>query len=94
MPYAFVVNVEFEPGGDPAEAQRMLAEDIVPRIKAQPGFQSGTWLRAVDQKTGMGAVIFDTEANASAALSTIPAERPPNAPKITNSAVYEVVFQA
>ena len=65
MPHAVVIKVTFSGDGDREEGQRMLDEVVVPLAKAQPGFRSGLWMR--DGTDGMGVVVFDTDANASAA---------------------------
>jgi hypothetical protein len=47
----------------------------------------------LDGKTGVGAVIFDTEANATAGLDTMTTSRPPEAPPVESTAIYEVVVE-
>jgi hypothetical protein len=92
MPFAAVTNVELE-GLDLAEAQKVLRDILVPRLKSLPGFQTARFLQALDGKTGVGAVIFDTEANATAALETMITQRPAQAPPVESSGVYEVVLE-
>jgi hypothetical protein len=94
VPYAFVVNVEFAPDSDPDDNQKMLHEGAIPAVKAQPGFQRGVWVRNLERTAGMGIAIFDTEENANAAAKEIPARRPPNAPTIVQSGVWEVAAEA
>jgi hypothetical protein len=89
MPYAAVTYVDLE-GRDLEAAEKLLKEGLIPMIKGLPGFQAARFLRSLDGKSGVGAVIFDTEANASAALVM---ERPAEAPPVTSSAVYEVVAE-
>jgi len=43
-------------------ARSMLADQVVPSVKAQPGYVSGCWLTPVDG-LGVSIVVFDTEAN-------------------------------
>ena len=95
MPYAFIAQVEFQDGSDPTVAQKVLENEVVPLVKAQGGFQRGTWFRNVDGKTGIGAAVFDTEASAKAAGEAIRSQqRPAEAPTITTTGVYEVVAEA
>jgi hypothetical protein len=93
MPFVAVTYVRLE-GRDPAEAQKLLSEVLVPRIKALPGFRSARFSRSLDSSTGVGAVIFDTEANAQAGLDAMTVGRPPEAPPVENTAIYEVVLEA
>jgi hypothetical protein len=66
--HAVIVEVDAS-GAEREEALRRLREEIVPRIKEAPGFQSGTWLMLNQDAKGMGLVLFDTEENAQAAAS-------------------------
>jgi hypothetical protein len=92
MPFVAVTNVRLE-SRDAAEAQKFLSEVLVPILKAQPGFQKARFLRSQDGKTGTGAVTFDTESNARASLDRMESERPPDAPPVESSAIYEVVLE-
>ena len=95
MPYAFVAQVQFQEGGDPALGQKMLETDVIPLVRSQAGFRNGIWFRNIDGKTGIGAAVFDTEANAKAAGEAIRAQtRAAEAPTITTTGVYEVVAEA
>ena len=57
------------PAGRPDVALTRLREEIVPSVKAAPGFQSGTWLRPNEDAKGGGLVVFDSEENAQAFAS-------------------------
>ena len=92
MPFAVVTLVSLE-GRDITDAEKRLNENLVPMIKALPGFQSARFLRSLDGKTGAGAVIFDTEANAKAALGTMSANRPAELPPVVQSGVSEVILE-
>jgi hypothetical protein len=92
MPFAAVTRVKLE-GRDVAEDQKFLNEMLIPRLKALTGFQSARFMRSQDGTTGAGAVIFDTESNARAALDAMMTERPADAPPIENTAIYEVVLE-
>jgi hypothetical protein len=50
---------------------------------------SGRSIRPQD----LTGVIFDTQANARAALDAMITQRPPQAPPVESSAVYEVVLE-
>ena len=64
-------------------------------MKSQAGFKKGIWFRNTDGKTGIGAAVFDTEANAKAAGEAIRSQQgPAEAPTITTTGVYEVVAEA
>ncbi len=75
MPFAAVTNVKLQ-GRDPAEAQKLLRDVLIPRLKGLPGFRTARFLRSTDGTTGIGAVIFDTESNAKAGLDTMTKDRP------------------
>lgn len=92
MPFAAVTNVSLE-GRDPAAGEQLLREVLVPRLKAQPGFRAARFLRSLDGKTGVGAVIFDTEANAKGGLDAMTSNRPAEAPPVESTALYEVVVE-
>jgi hypothetical protein len=93
MPYAFVAHVQLE-GADPELGRKMLEEGLIPAAKAQGGFQSGIWVRSADGKSGIGTIVFDTQANAEAGKSALDAQRPAEAPKVTDDGIYEVMAQA
>jgi hypothetical protein len=91
MPYAYVAEVEIT--NDDRDASRaMLNEGLVPVAKGLPGFQSGVWVRSGQR--GMGTIVFDTEENAVAGQAALDANRPAEAPKITQAGIYEVMAQA
>jgi hypothetical protein len=81
-------------GFSPADAEKLLNEQVIPIITGLPGFQSGVWLRSADTKTGMGIVVFDSEDNAAAARDGMGQNRPAGAPPITSSDIYFVTGQA
>jgi len=95
MSYAFIAQVSFEEGTDPAFAQKMLETEVVPLVQSQAGFLKGIWARNVDGKTGIGTAVFDTKANAEAAGQNIRVQpRPAEAPQIVSAGVYEIVAEA
>jgi hypothetical protein len=92
MAFAAVTYVNLE-GRDSVESLRILNDTLVPMLKSLQGFQSARFLRSEDQKTGAGAVILDTEAQATACLDIMTAQRPAQAPPVTDAGVYEVVLE-
>jgi hypothetical protein len=91
MPYALVVTVSIE---GIQGSEEMLRQQVIPAVKQQAGFVSGTWIRSEDGTNAMRVVLFDTKDNAEAAEQATPSVRPADAPAITGSSVYEVVGQA
>lgn len=92
MAYAAVTYVNLE-GRDSVESLRMLNDTLVPRMKSLQGFQSARFLQSRDRKTGIGAVILDTESQATACLDVLTSQRPAQAPPVTSSGIYEVVLE-
>ncbi len=92
MPFAAVWNVNFE-GHDLAAIEKRLREESIPRLRALPGFQAVRLLCSLDGTTGVGTVIFDTEANATAHMQTMATQRPADLPPVTTSGIYEVVVE-
>ena len=91
--HAMVATVEIKAGrGD--EAVAALNDQVVPRVKAMPGFVSGTWARSADGTKGHSVVIFETEDGAKAAMENAkqtPAEAPV---KTLYVEIYEVLAQS
>jgi hypothetical protein len=92
MTYAAVTYVNLE-GRERADGLKMLNDVLVPRIKSLAGFQSARFLSSPDGKSGIGAVICDTESHARACLDAMAIERPAEAPPVTSTALYEVVLE-
>ena len=61
--YAVLIEVDVS-GVDRDQGLTALREQIVPAIKAMPGFQSGTWLPGNEDGKGLSFTLWDTEANA------------------------------
>jgi hypothetical protein len=74
-------------------ASDLLQSTVVPRVKAQPGFVSATWLQSDDGATGVSLALFETKEQAEEAAKNV--QPPPGAPvTITKVEVGEVVAQA
>jgi hypothetical protein len=57
---------------DPTRADEVeihFRQDVIPWARRQAGFVSGQWLRAKDRRSGLGLVVFESSAAASAAAS-------------------------
>ena len=61
--YAVLIEVDVS-GVDPDQGLSALREQIVPSIKALPGFRSGTWLPGNEDGKGLSFTLWDTEENA------------------------------
>jgi len=85
MAHAVVMQVNLI--GDAETATKMLDEMVVPHAQAQPGFQRGMWMHN-EAMVGTGVIVFDTEANASAAMGAL--QPPPGGPTVINCSVFEV----
>jgi hypothetical protein len=94
MSYVAAMNVQLQDDVPQAERERMLRELILPRLRALPGFRNARFLRSLDGTTGLAAVMFDTEGNAKAGLDAMTTDRPPGAPPIVATALYEVVLES
>jgi hypothetical protein len=55
--YAVLIEVDVT-GVDPDQGLKALREQIVPSIKAMPGFQSGTWLPGNDDGKGLSLTLL------------------------------------
>ncbi|HEY5109526.1 MAG TPA: hypothetical protein VII96_07935 [Acidimicrobiales bacterium] len=85
MSNAVVMQVKLV--GTPEDADKMLQEIVVPTAKAQPGFQSGTWLHD-GAGNGMGVIVFATAEDAEAAKGVL--TPPPGGPQLVSSDIWVV----
>ena len=89
--HAALVAVKIDP--DQADAsQAALESQVVPMVKAAPGFIAGYWMEPVND-TAYSIVVFDTEEHARA---TAPPEGASPAPGVTvvRSDFQEVIAHA
>ena len=77
--HAVVVRVTVN---DEATGRKMLAEEVVPRASAAPGFVAGYWTRSANDQSGLSMIVFDTEDQANAAMAMIQ-QGPPNPDAVT-----------
>lgn len=61
--HAVLIEVDVS-GVDPEAGLSALRDQIVPAIKAMPGFRSGTWLPGNDDGKGLSLTVWDTEEHA------------------------------
>jgi hypothetical protein len=93
MPFVAVTNSTTR-GQDPALTKKLIRDVVVPRLQRLPGFQSARYGLSLDESSAIGTSVFDTEANAKKGLDAMMTGRPPEAPIITNTAIYEVIVEA
>jgi hypothetical protein len=89
MSNALVMHVKLV--GSPEDADKMLHEIVVPTAKAQPGFQSGSWLHD-GTGNGMGVIMFATAEQAEAAKGVL--TPPPGGPQLVSADVWVVGAEA
>jgi hypothetical protein len=85
--HAVLVKVKLSDNADPA----ILREQVVPRVKALPGFVAGYWTRS--DGVGRSIVVFESEENAQAASELVPSMIP-SGTIIEANEVNEVVAHA
>ena len=86
--HAVIVNVTIT---DPEAAERVLREQIVPRVSQAPGFVTGHWTRK--DNSGMSMIIFDSEEAANGMSEQI-ASTVPDEVTLESVEVREVVAHA
>jgi hypothetical protein len=90
--HAIVVNVDIKSD----DAVGMLHSQIVPTVKAQPGFVAGYWTRSADGTKGVSMSVYESEAAARDALQTLQGDPPPpEAPvSVASAEIYEILASA
>ena len=70
---------------DYAAAQKMLHSDVIPSVKAAPGFVAGWWLAPVDGKSGSGVSVevFESEDAARTFVEQFESQGPPDTTLVT-----------
>jgi hypothetical protein len=69
--HAVVIEVDTSGQPDQEAGLKHLREQIVPGVSQAPGFQSGYWLRPLEDGKGTSIVLFDTQQNAEAASQAL-----------------------
>ncbi len=85
--HAQVVTVEFTD----AEAAIKNLDELVPNVKASPGFVAGYWVR-LDDAHGTSIAVFDTEDQARAGAPPVGAEM--DGVRVASSRVGQVMGSA
>jgi hypothetical protein len=85
--HAQVVTVEFTD----AEVAIKNLEELVPNVKASPGFVAGYWVR-LDDSHGTSIAVFDTEDHARAGAPPVGGEM--EGVRVTGSQVGQVMGSA
>ena len=90
--HAVVVRVNIK---DVEAGEKMLNEEVVPRVKQAPGFVAGYWTRSDDGSNGMSTIVFESEEAAQGAKQALE-QRLPNedAVELQGAEVREVVASA
>jgi hypothetical protein len=90
--HAVVVRVTVN---DDERGRKMLAEEVVPRASAAPGFVAGYWTRSADDNSGLSMVVFESEEGANMAKQMIEQGPPdPEAVTLEGVEVREVIAHA
>ena len=66
--HAVVVRVDIN---DVDAAEKLLQEQVVPRVSGSPGFVAGYWTRSEDDSNGMSMIVFESEEAARAVADQI-----------------------
>ena len=69
--YAVIVRVKLPDGHTPEAGTAMVNNEVIPRVRQNPGASSGYWLFPSEGNQGLSFVLYDTEANANAAADRI-----------------------
>ena len=88
--HAVVVKVKLPTGRTIEEGKQQLETLVLPMVRQNPGVLNGYWLRPPEgeEEEGLSVVLFDTEANARAALDRV--QTPPDV-QLVHKEVREVV---
>ena len=90
--HAVVVRVTVK---DESAGRKMLAEEVVPRASAAPGFVAGYWTRSANDQSGLSMIVFETEDQANMAKQMLEQGLPnPDAVTLEGVEVREVVASA
>ena len=88
--HAVVVWVEI---GDAESAEKVLREDVVPRVSQAPGFVAGYWTSSEQRDNGLSMIVFDSEEEARSAAERVREVAPPGV-TVEDVQVREVVANA
>ena len=92
--HAVLIEVDVA-GVDREEGLKTLREQIVPAIKALPGFHSGTWLAGGADGNGLSLTVWDSEEGAQAMADRFgPGSSPTASASVVRCEVREVAATA
>jgi hypothetical protein len=89
--HAVVVKVELPEGGTIEQGRKQLESDVIPMVKASPGFVAGYWLSPPTGREGLSVVLYQDEQSARAAAQNI---QPPAPVRLVDVEVREVAASA
>jgi len=91
--YAVIVNVTIAPGQFEA-SQKVLHEQVVPRVKQAPGLVKGYWTVRGDSTQGTSMAVFRTKQDAENAMAMVRNSPPPPGVTFNSVEVREVIAEA
>ncbi|GAC1343222.1 MAG: hypothetical protein NVSMB29_15720 [Candidatus Dormibacteria bacterium] len=89
--FAVIIKVELPEGGTMEEGKKQLEANVIPQVKASPGFDSGYWLSPKAGREGLSVLFYSDEQSAKQAAEMV---KPPEPVKLLNVEVREVVAKA
>ena len=89
--FAVVVNVELPEGSTIEQGRAQLEADVIPQVKARPGFVAGYWLAPKSGREGLSFVIYKDEHSARQAADNV---KPMPPVKLVSVEVREVTASA
>jgi hypothetical protein len=89
--FAVVVEVELPEGATIDMSRQQLQSDVLPMVKASPGFVTGYWLFPPSGRDGLSFAIYQDEASARAMAENV---KPPAPVKLVSVEVREVAASA
>lgn len=86
MAHAVDMQVKLDPNSDMEHRHAILRDNVIPEVKALPGFLKESWM---NDGVGIGtcAIVFDTKDQARATVTPM---SPAGGPLLINSGVFEV----
>ena len=92
--HAVLIEVDVS-GVDRDQGLTALREQIVPAIKAMPGFTSGTWLPGNDEGKGLSLTVWDSDGDARGMAESFgPGSSPTANASVVRCGVREVAAAA
>ena len=85
--FALVVKVELPEGGSIEQGRAQLAAEVIPQVRASPGFVAAYWLSPRSGREGLSFVIYSDEHSAKEAAAMV---KPPPPVKLLSVEVREV----